>query len=154
MTTDRDVRVVAQEYHRNGIGGAGFIVSLVDWQLPFGGGETPTPHFVAITLPGPDGDESKMQRAVFIEQTMVLSIDQLMRGDVSGAWRGSDYVGPAVADAWVERCKARGYEAFPDPALTPDDVTPTCDICGEEWDEGGEGDDWNGETGNHYSCER
>lgn len=32
-------------------------------------------------------------------------------------------------------------------------VTPTCDICGEEWEQGGEGEDWNGDTGNHVSCE-
>jgi hypothetical protein len=32
-----------------------------------------------------------------------------------------------------------------------DDVQPICDICDEpQWREG---DDWNGETGNHLSCE-
>ena len=37
-----------------------------------------------------------------------------------------------------------------------EEVTPTCDICGEPEDQdptnGGEYD-WNGETGNHQSCE-
>ena len=35
-----------------------------------------------------------------------------------------------------------------------DDVTPRCDICNEYWEDGGEGEDWNGETGNHKSCEQ
>jgi hypothetical protein len=35
-----------------------------------------------------------------------------------------------------------------------DEVVPTCDICGEQWEDGGEGEDWNGETGNHLSCEQ
>lgn len=38
-------------------------------------------------------------------------------------------------------------------AANEPEVTPTCDICGEEWEDGGEGEDWNGETGNHHSCE-
>jgi hypothetical protein len=33
-----------------------------------------------------------------------------------------------------------------------DEVEPTCDLCGEP-DGPGE-PDWNGETGNHLSCER
>lgn len=33
-----------------------------------------------------------------------------------------------------------------------DEVQPRCDLCGNlQWLEG---DDWNGETGNHFSCER
>ncbi len=30
-------------------------------------------------------------------------------------------------------------------------IIPTCDICRKQDDY--EGDDWNGETGNHISCE-
>ena len=33
------------------------------------------------------------------------------------------------------------------------EITPTCDLCGEQWEDGGEGEDWNGETGNHFTCE-
>jgi hypothetical protein len=34
------------------------------------------------------------------------------------------------------------------------DMEPTCDICGEPEDhEDGRENDWNGETGNHLSCE-
>lgn len=32
--------------------------------------------------------------------------------------------------------------------------TPKCDLCGEPFEDGGEGEDWNGDTGNHFSCER
>lgn len=35
--------------------------------------------------------------------------------------------------------------------VTDDDIVPTCDIC--ERPQYTEGDDWNGETGNHHSCE-
>jgi hypothetical protein len=38
--------------------------------------------------------------------------------------------------------------------LPVDDPTPTCDLCGEPWEEGEEGEDWNGETGCHRTCER
>ena len=34
-----------------------------------------------------------------------------------------------------------------------DETVPTCDLCGEPWEDGGEGEDWNGDTGNHVSCE-
>lgn len=34
-----------------------------------------------------------------------------------------------------------------------DDPIPTCDYCDEQWEDGGEGEDWNGDTGCHYSCE-
>lgn len=39
--------------------------------------------------------------------------------------------------------------------LGPDvEVTPRCDFCDEPFEDGGEGEDWNGDTGNHLSCER
>jgi len=50
-------------------------------------------------------------------------------------------------------CDAYGDEHDEDCPLCGVDVTPTCDICGEEWEDGGEGEDWNGDTGNHHSCE-
>ena len=34
-----------------------------------------------------------------------------------------------------------------------DEPLPQCDICGEYWHDGWEGEDWNGDTGNHVSCE-
>lgn len=39
----------------------------------------------------------------------------------------------------------------------PDGEEPTCDICGQAMDDSPSGltsgEDWNGETGNHISCE-
>ncbi len=35
--------------------------------------------------------------------------------------------------------------------VTDDGIVPTCDLCdGPQYVEG---DDWNGDTGNHFSCE-
>jgi len=41
--------------------------------------------------------------------------------------------------------------------MDDEEVTPTCDICGEPEDQeptNGREYDWNGETGSHQSCER
>jgi len=35
--------------------------------------------------------------------------------------------------------------------VTDDGIVPTCDLC--DGPQRVEGDDWNGETGNHFSCE-
>lgn len=35
--------------------------------------------------------------------------------------------------------------------ITDDDIIPTCDLC--EGPQYAGGDNWNGETGNHFSCE-
>lgn len=122
-----DVRVVAQDFHRNGIGGSGFVVSLVEWQ----GTEAPTPHFVAISFFG-DLDEDATpgdRREAFRAQTAVLQLDRLaaghieMHGEHPNAWRGADHVGPSVADAWVERCRTNpglAYDPF-DSDWTPEE---------------------------------
>lgn len=39
------------------------------------------------------------------------------------------------------------------PMMSIFDVPITCDICGEYQMDGEEGEDWNGETGCHKSCE-
>lgn len=36
--------------------------------------------------------------------------------------------------------------------VNDDGIIPTCDICGGP--QRTEGDDWNGDTGNHISCEQ
>lgn len=117
-----EVRVVAQDYHRNGVGGVGFVVSLVEWSDP----EAPTPHFVAISFYGdPDEtqDDPRTRRALFVEHTAVLQIDLLSAGVIEmynapqgNAWRGADYVGPSVADAWQARCRSQPtpYDPFDD----------------------------------------
>lgn len=42
-----------------------------------------------------------------------------------------------------------GYAGENDP---PEDV-PTCDVCGEPQHDRWDGEDWNGDTGCHRSCE-
>ena len=41
-------------------------------------------------------------------------------------------------------------------SMTTEDIEPTCDLCGEPEDHepGMIEYDWNGETGNHQSCEK
>jgi hypothetical protein len=39
------------------------------------------------------------------------------------------------------------------PMLSVEDVEVTCDLCGEPQHDGEAGEDWNGETGCHFSCE-
>lgn len=62
----------------------------------------------------------------------------------------------------VRRCDACGIDVDNEPHVTGcprsmwtsiEDAVPTCDHCGEQWEDGGEGEDWNGDTGCHYSCE-
>lgn len=98
------VRIVKQDYHRNGIGGEGFIVSLVDW--PDAGKGLATPHFIAVSFPSPDPSTTREEQKEYMRShTAVLSIDQLMVGDIENAWRGADRVGPAVVEAWEAICR-------------------------------------------------
>lgn len=94
-----NAEVIRQDYHRNGVGGSSFVVSLVRWTEDEEA-ERANP-FVVISFLG-DG------RKGFIERTAVLSIKYLIEGSIDFArgnsWRGSDYLGAAVADAWRERC--------------------------------------------------
>lgn len=104
------MRVLKQDYHRNGVGGAGFVVSLVEWpEATDGRPDIGTPHFVAVSFFGDD----ETDREAFIAQTAVLSIDLLFAGIIDmhhpgggNAWRGSDKLGPLVADAWQAHCRA------------------------------------------------
>lgn len=56
----------------------------------------------------------------------------------------------ALADDMLDEIAtflSHGCQVF----ITDDGIVPTCDLCsGPQW---AEGDDWNGETGNHHSCE-
>lgn len=109
-----DIRVLEQDYHRNGIGGAGFVVSVVDWPDSDTGG-TGT-HFVCMSFWG-EGATPKERRASFVENTGALLLTKLMAADIafgSNSWRGSDYLGPAIADAWQARCREQGYDPFDD----------------------------------------
>lgn len=99
------VRIIKQDYHRNGIGGDGFIVSLVDW--PEADEKAVTPHFVAVSFPDPDSRHERGEQIEYMRShTAILSIDQLMVGDIDNAWRGADMVGPYVVKAWEAACRA------------------------------------------------
>lgn len=115
------VRVLQQDSHRNGVGGAGFVVSLVEWTEP----ETPTPHFIAVSFYSTDPrdvtPDQKME--TFRNQTAVLSVDLTFAGNISmrtgAAWRGADSVGPTVTKAWRAACLAGPYGGY-DPFAADD----------------------------------
>lgn len=62
---------------------------------------------------------------------------------------------------WTYDCAKENHKECPDtkkdsyqcdcPCHLTIEVTPTCDICGRP--DGAGVPDWNGETGNHLSCE-
>jgi hypothetical protein len=100
------VEVLKQDYHRNGVGGAGFVVSLVRWpEATAGRPEAQT--FVAVSFfKDDDEDDHEYLRA----HTSVLCVEGLAAGAIDmhdpefpNAWRGADYVGPAVVEAWYSR---------------------------------------------------
>lgn len=89
-------------------------------------------------------------------------------GDNDLWYRGADAIG--WSDFIMDTDEESAYEAVTEPTtvdgrplsavgcgrhevfVTDDGIIPTCDLCsGPQYVEG---DDWNGETGNHYSCER
>jgi len=98
-----DVRIIKQDYHRNGVGGDGFVVSLVDW--PEAAPESVTSHFVAVSFFASDSTLPREEQVEYMRtHTAVLSIDQMMVGNIGQAWRGADSVGPAVTKVWARAC--------------------------------------------------
>jgi len=83
-------------------------------------------------------EETRGQDAASIRDTF----ETLLLGEDGGSGVLGDVVG-----LWLGRVD---WDAVAD-AQRDDDATPTCDICGDEDD--GAGDDWNGDTGCHVSCE-
>ena len=112
MTTtakEHGTKVIRQEYHRNGIGGAGFIVSLVEW--PEAGEEarqrgSHSSLFLAVSFFGSDEHDMGALR----EQTAVLNIGDIAEGKIEEAWRGADRVGPAIVEAWQHYWTDRGIQ--------------------------------------------
>ncbi len=90
-----NIRVLKQDYHRNGVGGNGFVVSLFEWDTDDVDDDK---RFVGISFGS--------SREEFIFNTAVLHLGQLQDGNIEFArgnsWRGSDHCGPALADAWNE----------------------------------------------------
>jgi hypothetical protein len=110
------VEVLKQEYHRNGISGAGFVVSLVRW-TEADIAEDAQPFVVVSFGTVTDDATPKRIREDMCEHTAVLSVPMLADGVIEFAensWRGADYVGPAVVDAWHDRCvnSKHGYDPF------------------------------------------
>ena len=113
-----DIRVVQQEYHRNGIGGAGFVVSLVEWPEAQANHELVTPHFLAVSFFGESGTRAQKVEA-FRSQTAVFALDHLMSANIVNAWRGADRIGPAVVEAYTAKCAA---EKIPWDPFEGDDI--------------------------------
>ncbi len=104
------IRVIQQDYHRNGVGGAGFIVSLVEWDEAAEEHDIPNP-FLAISFPQeeffgqPEGTYTpETRRRHFEEHTAVLNVADVAALNIEQGWRGADSLGPAVAEAWRQRC--------------------------------------------------
>lgn len=129
-----DIKVIKQDYHRNGVGGDGFVVSLVEWQDAALDRTKASRIFVAVSFPGYEGTP-KEQAETFRRQTAVLNVSLLAKGVIEmfpvpgddplnpvhgNAWRGADRVGPAVTEAWRTECRSGrvAYDPF-DPNWTP-----------------------------------
>lgn len=100
MSADAEPVILAQESHRNGVCGREFVVSLLTWPLA-DAEHGPVSPFVAVSFMGPT-------RADFVEQTAVLSVSHLVVQNLS-KWRGADYLGEILADAWRVKCLSNGF---------------------------------------------
>jgi hypothetical protein len=97
------LEVLGQDYHRNGSGGEGFVVSLVRWDVRGEQGATDD-RFVAVSFLIEDGDASPEEKREYMRaHTAVLNVAMAAAGTVTfgtNSWRGADHVGPAVVSAW------------------------------------------------------
>ena len=117
--------VIKQDYHRNGVGGEGFGVSLVDWGDASIGRTKAERTFVAVSFFGCEGD-ALIKRRTFEARTAVVNLALLADGTIEmfpptredgttphgNAWRGADRVGPVVAEAYQTECRAQGWDPF------------------------------------------
>lgn len=96
--------VVQASYHRNGVGGAGFIVALIDSS---GGDHGPEPRRFLLTW-FPTYDDQGERTTGYQENVSVLAVDEIAKGNVAmfpvhdpatgsvdpstggNAWRGAD----------------------------------------------------------------
>ncbi len=104
-TKTAGIKVIAQNYHRNGVGGDGFVTSIVDWPeaIADSDGEA-SGQFVAVSFFLPEfagrTPTPKEREEYFRAHTAVLNINDLVAGIVDHGFRGADRVGPTVAKAW------------------------------------------------------
>lgn len=89
------VKVLSQDYHRNGVGGEGFVASLFDVIRDDG----TTQRMIAMSF--------GRNRQDFITQTGVVDVNLLADEEVGvtfglNSWRGSDHYGPILADCYEQ----------------------------------------------------
>ena len=91
-----DITIIDQDYHRNGVGGAGVVFTLFDREEIGYGGEPRVRRMLGVSFTG--------SRQFFVEHTAVLDLQETVDGNIEFArgnsWRGSDEFGPTLADAW------------------------------------------------------
>lgn len=145
------VRVISQEYHRNGVGGAGTVVSLFEPYFDpsdYEPGEAPSGVFIAMSVspdrrenpttvwsrPGVKVTAAEKRKAItehkmrdFATHTYAVSLDMANDGNIrfmENSWRAGDHWGPGLAEAWRKQCKARDeYGPGYDPfAAEPEEV--------------------------------
>jgi hypothetical protein len=129
-----DAEVISIDSHRNGISGEPFITAIVRWPSAARDSGLTDDRFVAFAHEPRDKEGSvsdrvkagRKDRDEMASTVAVLSIEGLVAGNIGFAegnsWRGADYVGPAVADAWHDhqlnelgwcpfRCHAKPWDA-------------------------------------------
>lgn len=115
-------RIIAQDYHRNGIGGNGTIVTIFEPEPEEG---IPAGPFLAMTIdPELVGDHVPTESRVkyrggfvaadeqsrliqFAANTYAVHLGMAVDGDIeftSNSWRAGDHWGPGIAEAWRDRC--------------------------------------------------
>jgi hypothetical protein len=144
-----DAEVISIDSHRNGISGEPFITAIVRWPSAATESGLADDRFVAVArhpdipseVPTDRVAAGRKDRGLMAETVALLSIEGLVAGNVGFAegnsWRGADYVGPAVADAWHDhqlnmlgycpfRCHAKpwdsDYENIDGEAPVPEDI--------------------------------
>lgn len=121
-------RLIAQDYHRNGVGGYGTVVTIFEPE-PYEEGEdlgvfiamTIAPEFVGDYVPDSYSVKRDGYRKASIEKrirhfcaaTYAVNIEKAAAGDVGFAegnsWRAGDHWGPGIAAAWRDKCLASDF---------------------------------------------
>jgi len=103
--------IVAQDSHRNGVGGEGFVATIIDAIV-----DGSYHRFVCTSFTpyiknnlGDMMSDRERNRRMFAAHTAVLDVEMTARGNINFAggnsWRGSDVFGTICADAWFEACQ-------------------------------------------------
>jgi hypothetical protein len=99
----KEFEVIEQDYHRNGIGGSGFVASIIRSFDEDGNVQ----NLVAISFPEYNDDGEDLG---FGGKTAVLDLNILLEKRTIefgvNSWRGSDMYGQGLWEHWA---KTRGY---------------------------------------------